>query len=80
MTMRDAARQKALDTFGAALRSARQQQGLTQTRLGGASGLGRAHISRIEHGRCAPTFKTLMRLRHGLGSLADVFASCEDEM
>jgi transcriptional regulator with XRE-family HTH domain len=77
--MRDATRQKALDTFGAALRSAREQQSLTQTRLGEASGLGRAHISRIERGQCEPTFKTLMKLRHGLGSLADVLASCEDE-
>jgi transcriptional regulator with XRE-family HTH domain len=73
--MRDAAVECA--KFGAALRTVRLRQGLSQSALSETSGLHRTHISRIERGRCEPTFETLMKLRRGLGSLADVFALTE---
>jgi transcriptional regulator with XRE-family HTH domain len=63
--------------LGAALRTVREQQGMSQVDLSAASGLHRTHISRIERGLCEPTFVTLMKLRRGLGSLADVFAVVE---
>jgi len=65
--------------FGAALRTVRLRQGLSQSGLSEASGLHRTHISRIERGRCEPTYATLMKLRRGLGSLADVLALTEGE-
>jgi transcriptional regulator with XRE-family HTH domain len=69
----------ALAKFGAALRTVREQQGMSQVDLSAAAGLHRTHISRIERGLCEPRFETLMKLRRGLGSLADVFATIEDE-
>jgi len=50
---------------------------MSQSDLSKASGLHRTHISRIERGVCEPRFETLMKLRDGLGSLADVFALAE---
>ena len=75
--MRDATEQQKLVKFGAALRTVRERQAMSQVDLSAASGLHRTHISRIERGLCEPRFETLMKLRHGLGSLADVFAVIE---
>lgn len=77
--MREATEQQELARFGAALRAVREQQGMSRTDLSKRSGLHRTHISRIERGRCVPRFGTLMKLRQGLGSLAEVFAIAEDE-
>jgi transcriptional regulator with XRE-family HTH domain len=63
--------------LGAALRAERERQGKSLAGLSAASGLHRTHISRIERGVCEPTFKTLMKLRQGLGSLAAVFERLE---
>jgi transcriptional regulator with XRE-family HTH domain len=72
--MRDATTRQEIAEFGAALRAVREKQGLSQTDLSDASGLHRTHVSRIERGLCVPRFETLMKLRRGLGTLADVFA------
>lgn len=77
--MRDATAQQALARFGAALRTVRQQQGMSQTDLSNLSGLHRTHISRIERGLADPRYDTLVKLRTGLGSLARVLALCEDD-
>jgi transcriptional regulator with XRE-family HTH domain len=73
--MRDRAIQRA--KLGAAIRTVRERQGLSQSALSEASGLHRTHISRIERGLCEPTFKTLGKLGDGLGSLAAVFTVFE---
>jgi len=73
--MRDAAVECA--KFGAALRAERERQGMSLADLSTASGLHRTHVARIERGVCEPTFNTLMKLRRGLGSLAEVFALTE---
>jgi transcriptional regulator with XRE-family HTH domain len=52
---------------------------MSQVDLSAASGLHRTHISRIERGLCEPHFETLMKLRSGLGSLAEVLALCEGD-
>ncbi len=74
---RDATAQQKLVKFGTALRTVRERQGMSQVDLSAASGLHRTHISRIERGLCDPHFETLMKLRRGLGSLAEVFAVIE---
>jgi DNA-binding XRE family transcriptional regulator len=71
-------RQRELSKLGAALRAERERQGLSQTDLSRASGLHRTSISAIERGRQEPRFETLMKLRRGLGSLAEVFEAIED--
>ncbi|MGA2455582.1 MAG: helix-turn-helix transcriptional regulator [Solirubrobacteraceae bacterium] len=71
--MRDATAQQALVKFGAALRTVREQQGLSQADLSAGSGLHRTTVARIEDGRAEPRFDTLMALRRGLGvPMADV--------
>jgi transcriptional regulator with XRE-family HTH domain len=75
--MRSATAQRSLAAFGGALKTVRERQGLSQADLSEASGLHRTSISAIERGRQEPTFLTLMKLRRGLGSLADVFALAE---
>ncbi len=77
MRARDAGAWREVAQFGAALRTVRERQGMSQSDLSKASGLHRTHISRIERGVCEPRFETLMKLRDGLGSLADVFALAE---
>jgi transcriptional regulator with XRE-family HTH domain len=79
MRVRNAAAWQEIAKFGAALRAVRERQGMSQTDLSAASGLHRTHISRIERGLCEPRFETLMKLRSGLGTLADVFAVIEDK-
>jgi transcriptional regulator with XRE-family HTH domain len=78
--MRDATTQQEINALGAAVRTVREQQGMSQTDLSEASGLHRTHVSQIERGLCVPRFETLMKLRRGLGSLAEVFALIEDEV
>jgi transcriptional regulator with XRE-family HTH domain len=74
--MRDPA---ACAKLGAALRAERERQGLSQADLSRASGLHRTSIAAIEQGRQEPTFRTLMKLREGLGSLAAAFSLLERE-
>lgn len=66
-----------LIAFGEALRTVRERRGMSQADLSKASGLHRSHLSRLEHGACNPRYHTLTKLRHGLGSLVEVFALCE---
>jgi transcriptional regulator with XRE-family HTH domain len=65
--------------LGAALRAERTRQDMSQVDLSDASGLHRTHISLIERGLCEPRYETLVKLRRGLGSLADVLACLEPE-
>jgi transcriptional regulator with XRE-family HTH domain len=69
--------ERACVDLGAALRAVREQQGMPQVDLSDASGLHRTHISRTERGLCDPRYDTLMKLRRGPGSLAEVFALTE---
>jgi transcriptional regulator with XRE-family HTH domain len=65
--------------LGAGLRAIREAQGLSQVNLSKASGVSRSSISAIERGRQEPTFRTLMRLRDGLGvPIADALALYDD--
>jgi transcriptional regulator with XRE-family HTH domain len=73
--MRDASSQLALIALGAAVRAKREQQGMSRIDLSKASGVHQATIARIEHGRSDARWDTLVKLRRGLGSLADVFDS-----
>jgi transcriptional regulator with XRE-family HTH domain len=53
--------------FGANLRRAREQAGLTQAQLSAAAPLDRAAISRLECGERAPDLRTLLRICNALG-------------
>jgi transcriptional regulator with XRE-family HTH domain len=77
--MRRRASWSRLAALGAGIRTVRERRGMSQADLAAASGLHRSHLSRIEHGACEPRFETLLKLRHGLGSLAKVLAFTEGE-
>lgn len=53
--------------LGTALRWLREQRGLTQAQAAEKAGLGKAGLSRYEHGRTLPTLETLGRLLRVLG-------------
>lgn len=50
-----------------AMLSAREETGITQSKLAEISGIAQPDISRIEKGRANPSIKTLKRLAAGLG-------------
>ncbi|MFC5654675.1 helix-turn-helix transcriptional regulator [Streptomyces nogalater] len=54
--------------MGRAVRECRGRIGMTQTRLAELSGLTQAAISRLEHGKCMPTFALLERIAGAFGS------------
>jgi transcriptional regulator with XRE-family HTH domain len=53
--------------FGANLRSARREAGLSQQRLSSACGLHRTEISLLERGAREPRLGTVVRLARALG-------------
>ncbi|MCX5524559.1 helix-turn-helix domain-containing protein [Streptomyces bobili] len=56
------------ETLGRAVREWRGRTGMTQARLAELSGLTQAAISRLEHGKCMPTFPLLERIAQAFGS------------
>ncbi|WP_044363937.1 helix-turn-helix transcriptional regulator [Streptomyces natalensis] len=56
------------ETLGRAVREWREKTGMTQTRLAELSGLTQAAISRLEHGKCMPTFPLMERIARAFGS------------
>ncbi|MEU0339325.1 helix-turn-helix transcriptional regulator [Streptomyces bobili] len=56
------------ETLGRAVREWRGRTGMTQAQLAELSGLTQAAISRLEHGRCMPTFPLLERIARASGS------------
>ena len=66
-------------TLGTALRAARLEAGLSTRDLERATGMSNGQISKVEGGvRPDPSFRTVMRLAHGIGiSLDDLVARME---
>lgn len=66
-------------TLGTALRAARQEAGLSTRDLERITGMSNGQISKVEGGvRPDPSFRTVMRLAHGIGiSLDDLVARME---
>jgi len=66
-------------TLGAALRAARLEAGLSTRDLERITGMSNGQISKVESGaRPDPSFRTVMRLAHGVGiSLDDLVARME---
>ena len=56
-----------VDSFGAAVRELRRQQGLSQEDLGFEADLDRTYVSGIERGVRNPTLTTVWRLAKALG-------------
>ncbi|BBC33776.1 hypothetical protein SGFS_050700 [Streptomyces graminofaciens] len=56
------------ESLGRAVRTRRTEIGMTQTRLAELSGMTQAAISRLEHGKCMPTFPLLERIASAFGS------------
>lgn len=54
-------------TLGKAIRSLREQMGLTQDQLGRRSEIHRSQIIRIEKGQVDPTYADVVRIAQGLG-------------
>ncbi|MFE9679643.1 helix-turn-helix domain-containing protein [Streptomyces sp. NPDC006259] len=56
------------ETLGRAVREWRGRTGMTQVQLAELSGLTQAAISRLEHGKCMPTFALLERIARAFDS------------
>jgi len=66
------------DYLGRAIRELRARRGLSQEKLGFASGLHRNYIGAIERGEINPTFRVLLRVSDGLRlPLSEIFALFE---
>lgn len=59
--------------FGSRLRIKRLSLGLSQAALAEKAGMERAHLTRIEGGKKAPRFDTMLRLATALGVGPDFF-------
>lgn len=71
-------RSKEAAALGQAIRSYRQEQGLSQEELGRRLRVSFRRIGELERGRANPTFKTLARVANGLGiPLSDLFRRYE---
>jgi len=57
--------------FGAALRAARKDRGMTQEQLADAAGIDRTFPTLLERGLRTPTLSTLLRLAEALGISAE---------
>ena len=58
--------------LGQALRSAREERGLTQDALADAADVSKKYISNIERGKCNPSYDILYRLVSSLHISADI--------
>lgn len=65
--------------LGAAIRSLRQQQGLTLSQLAAKAEVSVSYLSRLENGRSTPSFTLLARLANALGVDVDSFVTIEQE-
>ena len=65
--MRDATTQQELDTLGAAIRTARTEQGFTQDGFAARVGLDRSYFGAVERGEFNITIGTLTTIAAGLG-------------
>lgn len=61
-----------LTRLGHALRSAREERGLTQEALADAADVSKKYISNIERGKCNPSYDVLYRLVSALHISADI--------
>jgi len=67
--------------FGAAVRDARKQLGLSQERLGEMAGSDRQSINRVENGAYSPSLDRLWRLAAALGMpLSDLIAAGDQRL
>lgn len=57
--------------IGERIREERKKKGLTQEMLAQKVGMQRAHISRIEQGKCSTGFDLLQRIAEALGCEID---------
>jgi transcriptional regulator with XRE-family HTH domain len=67
MKISPAQRRRIADAFGAALKSVRQQRGLSQEHLADDANLDRTLMSLYERGGRSPTLVTLFELARALG-------------
>ena len=58
--------------IGERIREERKKKGLTQEMLAQKVGMQRAHISRIEQGKCSTGFDLLQRIAEALGKNIDL--------
>ncbi|GGW36658.1 MULTISPECIES: helix-turn-helix domain-containing protein [Streptomyces] len=65
---RGIAEERLEETLGRAVREWRGKVGMTQAQLAELSGLTQGAISRLEHGKCMPTFPLLERIARAFGS------------
>lgn len=55
------------EQFGAALRTIRQERGLSQLALAAETEMAPRHLSDYERGKCEPTVPTIRKLAQALG-------------
>jgi len=63
----DVAIQQTLDTLGAAIRTARKEQGFTQAGFAAHAGIDRSYFGAIERGEFNITLATVLNIADGLG-------------
>jgi transcriptional regulator with XRE-family HTH domain len=73
-------RRRAALAFGAVLRAARQERGLTQEQLAEIGGLDRTYASLLERGLRTPTLSVLFRLADALGLEAAQLVKATDSV
>ena len=67
--------------FGAAVRSMREELGISQESLGYKAGIHRTYVSDVERGARNPTVKVIWKLSDALGTRPSVlFALAEDRL
>lgn len=68
------------ERFGLAVKTAREEQGLTQEDLAHKAGLHRTYLSDVERGGRNPSLVSIEKLALALGlSLADLFARLDED-
>lgn len=67
--------------FGAAVRTARTEQGVAQETLAHLAGIERSHMGKIERGEHMPTLVLVLKIARALGrSSADLMAATEAKL
>jgi len=69
-----------LAALGRAVRSIREERGISQVQLATDSGFMQSWISQIEHGRRNPSWSNVVRLAEGLGVSLSELASRAESM